>query len=107
MAKVGQQEELMELLKNVAEEYLELDLSDATPQTPLRSLGMDSYDLLEFASVLEEHFEVCIPDSQLQKLETVGGLIAVLMELQAAELSGDGATQANAGGEERVTDASR
>lgn len=107
MAKVLQEQELVQLVIGIAEEFLEVDLSDATPQTPLRSLGMDSLDQLEFASLLEEHLEVCIPDSQLVQLETVGGLIAVLMELQAAEPDPDSGTPAGAAGEERLTDAGR
>lgn len=106
MAKVLQEEELMELVKKVAEEALDVDLSDATPQTSLRSLGMDSLDQLEFVSVLEDHLELCIPDSQLRELETVGGLIVALMNLQAAQPAGDGGTLAGTD-EERPTDASR
>ena len=106
MAKVRQEEELTVLVKKVAEEVLDVDLSDAAPQTLLRSLGMDSMDLLEFVSLLEDHLEVCIPDSQLKELETVGGLIAALTELQAAQPARDGSTPAG-GGEERLTDASR
>ena len=107
MAKVLQEEELMQLVQTIAEEALEVDLSNATPQTRLQSLGMDSLDLLEFVSDLEDHLQVGIPDSQLKELETVGGLIAVLMALQAAQPAGDGGSPAGAGGEERPTDASR
>lgn len=88
MAKVLQEEELMELVKKVAEEALDEDLSNATPQTRLRSLGMDSVDLLEFVSDLEDRLQLCIPDSQLKELETVGGVIATLMALQAAQPAG-------------------
>jgi acyl carrier protein len=83
VGKTLQQEELVELVNKLADEFLDLDLTDATPQTSLRSLGMDSYDQLEFATLLEEHLDVCIPDSKLKDLETVGGLIALLTELQA------------------------
>jgi acyl carrier protein len=107
MAKVRQKEELVELVKKVAEEAVDVDLSNATPQTPLRSLGMDSLDQLELVSALEDHLEVCIPDSQLKELETVGGLIAALMELQAAQPAGDGGAPAGTEDEERPTDASR
>ncbi len=107
MAKVRPEEELTELVKKVADEVMDVDLSDATPQTPLRSLGMDSLDQLELVGFLEDHLEVCIPDSQLKELETVGGLIAALTELQAAQPDRDGSTPAGAGGEERLTDASR
>ena len=107
MAGILQEQELMGLVKKVAEEALEVDLSNATPRTRLRSLGMDSLDQLEFISDLEDHLQVCIPDSQLKELETVGGLIAVLMALQAAQPAGDGGTPAGAGDGERPTDASR
>jgi hypothetical protein len=68
---------------------------------------MDSLDQLEFVSALEDHLELCIPDSQLKELETVGGLIVALMELQAAQPAGDGGAPAGAGDEERPADASR
>jgi acyl carrier protein len=83
MAKVLQREELMELVRKLAEETLDVDLSDATPQTPLRSLGMDSLDQLELVTALEDRLEACLPDGQLNEVRTVGDLIAVLMELQA------------------------
>ena len=109
MAKVLQEEELTELVKKVAEEVLDVDLSDATPQTPLRSLGLDSLDLLDLVTALEDHLDACIPDNQLREVETVGGLIAALTELQtepqAAEPPWDDSRAADAG--ERITDGSR
>jgi acyl carrier protein len=105
MARVLQEEELMELVKEIAEEVLDVDLSDATPQTPLRSLGMDSADQIELVSLLEDHLEVCMPDSQLRQLETVGALIAAFAELQAAQPVPDGGRPAGAGEGERLTDA--
>jgi acyl carrier protein len=107
MAKNRHEEELMQVVKKIAEEAMDVDLSNATPQTQLRSLEMDSLDLLEFVSNLEDHLQVCIPDSQIKELETVGGLIAVLMALQAAQPAGDGGRPAGAGDEERPADASR
>ena len=98
MAKVLHEEELTALVKKVAEEVLDVDLSDATPQTPLRSLDMDSADLLELLSFLEDQLEVCVSDSQLQELETVGDLITALAEVQAVQPAGDGSTSAGAGG---------
>jgi acyl carrier protein len=90
MAKAGQESELMELVREVAEEVLDMDLSDATPQTALSSLGMDSADQLELVSVLEDRLDVCVPDSQFMELKTVGGLIAAFAELQAAQPAGGG-----------------
>lgn len=107
MAKSRQEEELMQVVKKVAEEAMDVDLTNATPQTQLRSLEMDSLDLLEFVSNLEDQLQVCIPDSQLKELETVGGLIAALVALQAGQPAGDDSRPAGAGDEERPTDASR
>ncbi|MGD0242755.1 MAG: phosphopantetheine-binding protein [Streptosporangiaceae bacterium] len=84
MADVLREKELIELVKNVAEEALDIDLGDATPQTPLRSLGLDSLDQLELVSALEERLETCIPDSYLNQVETVGDLIAALADLQVS-----------------------
>jgi acyl carrier protein len=106
MAKALQQQELMELVKKIAEEVLDMDLSDATPQTPLRSLGMDSADQLELVSVLEDQLEVCIPDSQFMQLRTVGGLITAFAELQAAQPADGGSAPAGADDGERADDAS-
>lgn len=84
MADVLREQELIALVKNVAGEALDIDLGDATPQTPLRSLGLDSLDQLELVSALEERLETCIPDSYLNQVETVGDLIAALADLQVS-----------------------
>jgi acyl carrier protein len=95
----------MELVKKVAEEVLDMDLGDVTPQTPLRSLGMDSADLLELVSVLEDRLEVGIPDSQFTELQTVGDLIAAFAALRAAQPPADGGSApAGPDGEERRAD---
>jgi acyl carrier protein len=84
MADLLREEELIALVKNAAEEALDMDLSDATPPTSLRSLGLDSLDQLELVSALEERLEVCIPDRYLDRVETVGDLIKALADLQAS-----------------------
>lgn len=106
MAKILQEEELMELATEVAAEVLGLDMSEATPQTLLRSLEMDSLDQLEYAAALEDRFGVRIPDDRLKEIETVGGLIATLKELQATGPDRDeAAAEASVtGDEERLTD---
>jgi len=97
----------MELVKKVAEEFLEVDLSAATPQTPLRSLGMDSADQLELVSILEDQLDTSVPDGKFMELETVGDLIAAFAEGQAAQAAQDGSTPSGGDGEGRLPDASR
>ena len=86
----------MELVKEIAEEALEADLDDATPQTPLSSLGLDSADLLELVSLLEDRLDISVPDSRFKDLETVGSLITLLDELQARERPADQPAQGGA-----------
>jgi acyl carrier protein len=90
MAQARQESELLELVRQVAEEVLDMDLSDATPQTPLRSLGMDSADQLELVSVLEDHLEVGLPDSVFMELQTVGDLIAAFAGPRPAQPASEG-----------------
>lgn len=107
MAQASQEKELMNLVRTVAEEVLDMDLSDATPQTPLSSLGMDSSDQLELVSVLEDRLDACLPDSTFARLTTVGDLIAAFAELRAAQPAPGGGTPPDAGGTERLADAGR
>ena len=41
----------------------------------LETLGMDSIDKAEITLDLETHFEVDLEDQELEKIETIGGLV--------------------------------
>ena len=53
------------------------------PEATLESLGVDSLDVAEFILVLERTFKVEFPDDELEKLRTVGNIVAYL-EAKAA-----------------------
>jgi acyl carrier protein len=74
---------LMELLRNAAAK-VDVDLSAATPDTTLESLGMDSLAKLELVSVIEDDMAIRIPDERLKEFKTTGDLVACLRELKAA-----------------------
>jgi acyl carrier protein len=70
------------MLRNIADEVLQVDLSEVSPGTSLGALGMDSLDKLELVTALEDQLSVRIPDEELKKIQTVGGLVECLLRLQ-------------------------
>lgn len=83
MSDTVSEPEFMELLRNAAEK-VDVDLSGATADTTLESLGMDSLTKLELVSILEDELSIRIPDEKLREFKTAGDLVSCLLELQAA-----------------------
>lgn len=56
--------------------------ADTTGMAPtddfFERLGIDSYQAMELLTDLEEHFDVEIPDYELQGVNTFGGLAAII-----------------------------
>jgi acyl carrier protein len=82
MPDVLTEPELTELLKELADELLDIDLSDAGPSSRLDSLGMDSLDRLELITSVEDRLSIRIPDDRVSGLVTVGDLVQCLLDLQ-------------------------
>ena len=55
-------------------------LDDATPETPLSSLGVDSLMMLEVVLDVQDALDVTIEDSDLRRLHTIGDVIEFLTE---------------------------
>ena len=60
-------------------------LDQATPDTPLSSLGVDSLMMLEVVLDIQDALEITIDDSDLRKLHTIGDVIEFLTEQVAAK----------------------
>lgn len=61
----------------IVREHLGLDDQEAvTPASTFLDLGADSLDRVELVLAVEEQFGLVIPDSDLERLETVGDVIA-------------------------------
>ena len=70
-----------EKLKKVIAEVLNVDEAEITMDTTFEDdLGADSLDLFELAMALEEEFSVEIPSEDLEKITTVGDVIAYIEE---------------------------
>ena len=62
-------EEIREIMVNT----LDLDEDKVTEDTNLRTdLDIDSLDLVEFVSEVEDHFGIMIPQDSLEGIETIG-----------------------------------
>lgn len=70
---------MLEKLKEIMEEQLSLDDVEITKESRFKEdLDVDSLDLFELVMSLEDEFGVEIPSEDLEKLATVGDVIAYL-----------------------------
>ena len=69
----------MELFNKVAEvvaEQLEIEVNSIKPESKFtEDLGADSLDVVEMIMALEEKFEIEIPDSDAEKIQTVQDVV--------------------------------
>ncbi len=72
---------MLEKVKAIIEEQLSLDGVEITEASSFKNdLGADSLDLFELVMALEEEFGTEIPSEDLEKIATVGDVIAYLKD---------------------------
>lgn len=72
---------MLEKLKSIIAEQLSTSEAEITETTSFtEDLGADSLDLFELTMSLEEEFGVEIPSEDLEKIKTVGDVIAYMKE---------------------------
>jgi acyl carrier protein len=78
MSSIGT-DDLVRDLRSMADQ-LEIDVDGVavTPDTSFEDLGMDSLNLIDFLVFLERRYHVKIADRDLNAVETVGEVLAVL-----------------------------
>jgi 3-hydroxyacyl-[acyl-carrier-protein] dehydratase len=59
-------------------------VEEATPETPLASLGIDSLMMLEVVLDVQDALDVTIEDSDLRQMQTIGDVIAFLEQKYTA-----------------------
>ena len=70
---------MLEKMKEIISEQLNLDAADITPETSFKDdLGADSLDLFELVMALEDEYNIEIPAEELTELATVGDVIEYL-----------------------------
>ena len=74
-------EEVFEKVKNIIIEQLGVtDTSVTTDASFIDDLGADSLDIVELIMALEEEFDIEIPDSDAEKVVTVGDVVDYIKE---------------------------
>lgn len=73
---------MFEEIRDIMVSTLDLDEDAVTPETNLRTdLDIDSLDLVEFVSEVEDHFGVMIPQDSLEGIQTVADFAALVEKL--------------------------
>ncbi|MBQ1502066.1 MAG: acyl carrier protein [Firmicutes bacterium] len=76
---MSDEDRLEDRLKEIILDYLDLDETDVSAETPLEAMVKDSLDILELAVQIEEEFDVELDDEELQQTETFGELVEKIM----------------------------
>jgi len=74
-------EEIFEKIKNIIVEQLQVSDTNITEDSSfIDDLGADSLDLVELIMALEEEFGIEIPDTDAEKVVTVGDVVNYIKE---------------------------
>ena len=74
-------EEVLEKVKNVIIEQLGVAENNITMEASfIDDLGADSLDIVELIMALEEEFDIEIPDSDAEKVVTVGDVVEYIKD---------------------------
>jgi len=67
---------MFEKVRSIIVEQLGVDEDDVTMESSfIDDLGADSLDIVELIMALEEEFDLEIPDSEAEKISTVGDVV--------------------------------
>ena len=74
-------EEIFEKIKNIIVEQLGVTEAQVTMEASfIDDLGADSLDIVELVMAIEEEFDIEIPDSDAEKVVTVGDVVNYIKE---------------------------
>ena len=72
---------LLEKIKMILSNQFDVDEAAITPETNIADdLGADSLDVVDMLMSLEDEFDVEIPDEEIERIRTVGELVAYIEE---------------------------
>ena len=74
---------MFEKIRDIVAEQLGVDADKVTMESSfVDDLGADSLDIVELVMALEETFGVEIPDSEAEKISTVGDVVEYVKNIQ-------------------------
>ena len=75
--------EIYEKLKSIVKEQLGVDEDKITMEaTFIDDLSADSLDIVELVMNIEEEFDIEIPDSDAEKIVTIGDVVEYISNIQ-------------------------
>lgn len=75
--------EINQTITDILVEKMGIAPTEITPEANfMKDLGIDSLDYAELVMELEQAFNITIPDSEAEKIKTVGQAIAYVQEKQ-------------------------
>ena len=79
MAETQTREQIEQRVIDALVEFGE-EREKVTPEARFEDLDVDSLDLVELAQIVEDEYGVELTDADLEKLETVGDVIELIVE---------------------------
>ena len=71
-----------QLIKEIIADVLQKDVDEITPEKSFTNdLGADSLDLVEIIMNIEDRFNIQVPDSEAENIQTVGDAFEKIKEL--------------------------
>lgn len=78
-------DEILAALREAAVEILDVDESSVTEEARFGDdLDADSLDLVELVMALEEHFDITVPEDEVEGVTTVGGALDLVLRKAGA-----------------------
>ena len=72
---------VLEKVKMILSSQFDVEEESITPETNIADdLGADSLDVVDMLMSLEDEFDVEIPDEEIERIRTVGELVAYIEE---------------------------
>ena len=72
---------VLEKVKVILSTQFDVEEDSITPETDIADdLGADSLDVVDMLMSLEDEFDVEIPDEEIERIRTVGELVAYIEE---------------------------
>ena len=73
-------------VRSAIAEHLGVPIDEVIDRAEFRALGADSLDLIEMTLLLEQQFDVQIPDDEAHRCTTIGEAIALVRNARAADI---------------------
>ena len=92
LRRTGDSELIPTIVRGIVWRYVREEtqpaVEDATPETPLDSLGIDSLTMMEIVLDVQDALNLTIEDADLKQMKTIGDVIGFLQQRFAQVRSG-------------------